>query len=81
MAEICLNNELEIHANNPTLILRLTSDELLSKINYLRSNNIPIDYKTSNGKIKINSIFGMSNKNMQKKYGISKKELVKDYLV
>lgn len=47
----------------------------------MKVNNMPLDYETSNGKLKINSIFGMSNKNMQKTYGISKKELVRDYLV
>ena len=79
--EICLNNGLEEFANNPTLIYKVSSNELLAKINYLKYINEPLYYENKSGKLVINSIFGMSNANMKKKYGISKKELVRDYLV
>ena len=60
---------------NPTIMYRITMKEFIAKLNYLESNNI--DVVDERGKI--NSIFGMSNKKMQKNYGISKKELIEQY--
>ena len=44
---------------------QITYNELVAKTNYLRANNLPV---IVNGKP--NTIYGMSNKNMQKKFGI-----------
>ena len=57
-----------------TTMFYISKKELIAKINFLNENGLLLI--TGN---RINSIFGMSNKTMQKKYGISKKELVQKY--
>lgn len=73
-----MKNGLEAYANNPTLILRLTLNELLAKINYLKATGKDLYSETG----KINLIFGMSNEKMKKhpEYSISNKELIRGYL-
>ena len=51
-----------------------TPKQLQAKINYLNSIGEPL---VLDGKI--NSVFGMSNKNLQARYGISVQDIVKQY--
>jgi len=55
-------------------LLKIPYEVLSAKINYLNSNNITL---ISNGEI--NSIFFMSDINMQVVYGIGLEDLVKGY--
>lgn len=73
--QILIENGLKQFSNNSTLVLRFTSCELQAKINYLKVHGQSLYDDKGN----IHGIFGMSNQNMQKKYGISNKELVRDY--
>ena len=57
-----------------TTMFYISKKELIAKINFLNENGLLLISDN-----RINSIFGMSNKTMQKKYGISKKELVQKY--
>ena len=56
------------------MIFTNTPRQLQAKINFLNSISEPL----VNGE-KINSVFGMSNKNLQARYGISVQEIVKQY--
>lgn len=78
--EICENNGLEDFSNERTLIYGVSSRELLAKINYLKSREKPLyTYDKQKDEYKLHPIFGMSNKDMQARYGITKKELITKY--
>lgn len=74
--EVCINNGLEEYANNPNIIFRNNTILLQAKINFLNDHGIPLYNK--NGRI--NGIFGMNDIKMKQKYGVNKKELIRDYL-
>lgn len=73
---IYITKELDIpEIINRTTMFGITKKELKAKLNFLKENNIPL----VNNKGKVNSIFGMNNKNIKEKYNITKKELMEKY--
>lgn len=79
--EICEQNGLEDFSNRPVLIYVISSRELIAKINYLKARQTPLYfYDEIKDEYNLHPIFGMSNKVMKLRYGITKKELVSKYL-
>ena len=69
---ICQKYGLDV--TNQTLIFRNSPKQFIAKINYLNTIGEPL---CIDGKISF--VFGMSNKNLQARYGISVQEIVKSY--
>lgn len=71
---IIICHEYGLDITNKTLIFANSPKHLLAKINYLNSIGEPL---CIDGQISF--VFGMSNKNLQARYGISVQEIVKKY--
>ena len=72
--QIFLNNNIDITKNN-AILSHISIQELQSKIEFLKSHNIPI----IDGNGLLIDIFSMSNLDMQEKYHISLEELIDKY--
>lgn len=73
---ICVENNIEIEKNQ-TILSRISIQELQSKIEFLKSHNIPI--VDENGLLI--DIFFMSSPDMKEKYGISLEEIINEYCI
>ncbi|MBQ7137302.1 MAG: helicase associated domain-containing protein, partial [Bacilli bacterium] len=71
--EICVKYNIDTNLNKKT-INNISVKELVSKIEYLLSNNMPITIDE-----KLHEIFSMSSLNIKAKYGLNLEELVNQY--
>lgn len=71
---LCIENNIDMKINKKN-ISHISIQELKSKIEFLRENNIPL----VDDKGKLHEIFTMSSANMQVKYGVSLEELINKY--
>lgn len=73
--ETCALNNINI-SKNKDILTKISYQELLSKINYLKDNNIEVTINE-----KLHEIFSMSSPNMKVIYGITLEELIEKYYI
>lgn len=76
IANICIINGIDQNRNK-SVLKRISIQELQSKIEFLKSHNIPI--VDENGLLI--DIFSMSSPDMKEKYGISLEEIINEYYI
>ena len=74
--DLCIQNNIDVEKNK-IILSHISIQELQSKIEFLKANNIPI--LDENGLL--NDIFYMSSYDMKEKYGISLEELISEYYI
>lgn len=73
--ELCITNNINIEKNN-NVLSKISYQELLSKINYLKENNMEITINES-----LHEIFSMSSPNMKVIYKITLEELIEKFYI
>ena len=74
-----LCKDLNINTNiniNKYILNNISIQELQSKIEYLKSNNIPLTHEDGT----LHDIFDISSTSMKEKYGVSLEEIINNYL-
>ena len=72
--EICNVNNININVNKD-ILSHISIQELVSKIEYLKTNNI----KLTDNSGKLHQIFNINSVDLEKKYGISFEDLITNY--
>ena len=72
--EICNTNGINININKD-ILSHISTQELVSKIEYLKANNI----KLTDSSGKLHQIFNINNVDLEKQYGISFEDLISTY--
>ena len=72
--EICNTNGININANKD-ILSHISIQELVSKIEYLKNNNIKLTDNTG----KLHQIFNINSVDLEKQYGISFEDLISTY--
>ena len=73
--ELCKMNNINIQKNK-TILTKISYQELLSKINYLKEHNLEITINDN-----LHEIFTMSSPNMKVIYGVTLEELIEKYYI
>ena len=72
--EICNVNNININVNKD-ILSHISIQELVSKIEYLKANNI----KLTDSSGKLHQIFNINSVDLEKQYGISFEDLITNY--
>jgi len=76
ISNVCKENNINTKLNK-SIINRISYQEFISKVEYLKENNISL--VDENGKL--HEIFSMSSPNMKEKYNITLEELIDNYYI
>ena len=74
--DLCIQHNIDVEKNK-IILSHISIQELQSKLEFLKANNIPIIDKDG----LLNDIFSMSSLDMKEKYGISLDELISEYYI